>query len=270
MTLSALWSYPIKSCGGVPHYRISLERTGLKNDRRWMLVDPSGGFLSQRTHPEMARIRIGEHPDALDVSCTGHPPLTIPLEPDNGSPQRVRIWEDSIEASVYPEKINAWFSAVLNTHCRLVHLSDSDARPVNAKYGVPADRVGFADAYPILLTTEASLADLNARLAQPVGMERFRPNIVIAGTAAFAEDRWSSIRIGSTTFRVVKPCTRCSIPSVDQQTGAVGQEPMRTLATFRAIGNRVLFGQNLIHDSAGMLETGVVVEVLEERHNTTA
>ena len=265
MTLSGIFVYPIKSCRGVARTRHEIGLTGFRLDRRWMLVDEQGTFLSQRTHPVMATIGVLIRDDHLEVTAGNREPLLIPFGASGNQTTRVRIWDDVVDALEYPRGFGLWFGGILGLPCRLVHVPDAAARRVSKKYGQDDDRVGFADAYPFLLISEASLDDLNHRLAEPVPMNRFRPNLVISGCARFAEDRWRRIRIGALTFRVVKPCTRCTVPTVDQLTGTQGKEPMATLTQFRREGNGVIFGQNVIHDGTGILEAGMPVEVLESR-----
>jgi uncharacterized protein len=265
MTLSGIFVYPIKSCRGVARTHHEVGRTGFHLDRRWMLVDEQGLFLSQRAHPVMATIGIAIGAEHLIVTSGTFDPLMVPFDTSGSRAARVRVWDDAVEALEYPNRFGRWFSDILGLPCRLVYVPDATARPVSEKYGQPGDRVGFADAYPFLLISEASLEDLNHRLAEPVPMDRFRPNLVITGSSRFAEDHWRRIRIGKLTFRVVKPCMRCTVPGVDQLTGLEGKEPMATLAQFRRQGNGVVFGQNVIHDGTGILETGMNVDILESR-----
>jgi uncharacterized protein YcbX len=259
--LSSLHVYPIKSCGGTAVEEWEVDERGLRHDRRWMLVDETGRFLSQRQHPRMALIRVRIEADRLDVSAPGIPSLEVPLLLPESKPMLASVLGDLVETLPVGEEADRWFGEFLGVRCRLVHLPDGSVRPVDPEYGEPGDRVGLADGFPFLLISEGSLADLNARLERPLPMDRFRPNLVVAGCEPFAEDGWRVVRIGHITLRVVKPCARCAITTVDQGTATRGKEPLRTLATFRKHGSKVLFGQNLIHDETGVLRVGDPLEV---------
>lgn len=226
-----------------------------------MLVDQAGGFLSQRTVPRMALLRVEIGADGLVVRAPGMPDLTVPDAPVFGTSVRVEIWGDECDATMADAAANSWFSEFLGLPSRLVHIPDDSLRTVDPDYAEPADRVGFADGFPFLLASEASLADLSQRAGTDLPMNRFRPNLVVSGIAPYAEDGWSRIRVGDVSFRVVKPCARCSVTTVDQETAEVGKEPLRTLATFRKVGSKVMFGQNLLHDGTGTLRVGDPVSV---------
>ncbi len=263
--LGALHVYPIKSCGGVSLEAWDVDGRGLRHDRRWMLVDEAGRFLSQRELPRMALIRVQLEADHLSVDAPGMPTLEVPLGPANDELVPARIWHDSVMASPVGESADRWFSEFLDARCSLVHLPDNSTRPVDPDYGGPGDQVHLADAFPFLLISEASLADLNSRLERPLPMNRFRPNLVVRGCEPFAEDAWSSVLVGSMTLRVAKPCARCVITTVDQETGNRGREPLRTLARFRRVRNEVLFGQHLIHEGTGTLRVGDPVKAVTAR-----
>ena len=260
--LSSLYVYPIKSCGGVAVSEWNVDERGFRYDRRWMLVDEANQFISQRELPRMALIGVRFDPGGLVVSAPDMPSLRVPLLPPDGRPLRARIWDDVVDTLPVGTSSDRWFTEFLGVRCRLVHLPESSVRRVDPDYGTDGDRVGLADGFPFLLISEGSLAELNARLERPLPMNRFRPNVVVGGCAPFAEDGWRVVRAGPITLRVVKPCARCAITTVDQSTGARGKEPLRTLATFRRSGTKVLFGQNLIHDERGTLRVGDPVEVL--------
>jgi uncharacterized protein YcbX len=263
--LSGLYVYPIKSAGGLSLGASDVDERGLRYDRRWMLVDETGCFMSQRRFPRMALIGIRIEPDHLVVDAPGMPSLEVPLRPITGRLMLARVWDDLVEGLKVSDDADRWFGEFLGVRCRLVYLSDESVRPVDPAYGRPGDRVGLADGFPFLLISEASLSDLNARLEQPVPMNRFRPNLVVRGCQPFAEDGWKLVRVGSLTFRVVKPCSRCTITTVDQGSAVMGKEPLRTLARFRKVGTKVLFGQNLIHDEVGTLSVGDPVKVVQAR-----
>jgi uncharacterized protein YcbX len=210
-------------------------------------------------------IKVRIESDGLVVDAPGMSSLDVPFRPLEGRLMLTRVWNDLVESRMVGGGADRWFSEFLDVRCKLVYLPDGSVRPVDPAYGEPGDRVGLADGFPFLLISNASLANLNARLDHPLPMNRFRPNLVVGGCEPFAEDGWSLVRSGQLTFRVVKPCARCAITTVDQDTAARGKEPLRALARFRRAGNKVLFGQNLIHDEPGTLRTGDPVEILQTR-----
>ena len=265
--LDGLYVYPIKSAGGVLLEASDVDGRGLRHDRRWMLVDGAGRFMSQRRFARMALIRTRIEADHLVVDAPDMPSLEVPFLPQGGRLLRARVWNDLVQTQPVGGGADRWFEEFLGVRCKLVYLPDKSVRPVDPDYGGPDDRVSLADGFPFLLISEASLSDLNARLERPVPMNRFRPNLVVRGCEPFAEDYWRVVRIGQVSFRVVKPCARCHITTVDQRTAEVGREPLRTLARFRRAGSRVLFGQNLIHDEKGTLRAGDPVEVVQTRQD---
>ena len=259
----------VKSLGGVCLENSVVESRGLRFDRRWMLVNEKNEFLTQRNFPKMATVKIAIEENGLRVSQANEH-LTIPHEPHKNETASVKIWGSRCRARVYEGKINDWFANALQTKCRLVLMPEETKRRVNYFYAVHKDDVvSFADAYPFLLIGENSLAELNSKLENPVPMNRFRPNLVISGSDSFAEDSWKKIKIGKVIFHVVKPCARCNITTIDQQTGVSdGREPLKTLANFRtpkrSVKNKVLFGQYLIAENVGeILKVGDKIEVIE-------
>lgn len=257
MRLAEIHVYPLKGARGVALERADVLPGGLRHDRRFMLLDAGGAFLTQRTHPTLALLAT-----ALDAAAgtltlsTAAGSAVVPLAPD-GPRRKVRCWDDDVDAIEVVGDAAALVAQHLGEPCTLVFMPDDVVRPVEAPYGKPGDRVGFADAYPVLLAARASLDDLNARLAAPVAMSRFRPNLVVDGGAAFEEDRHARVGIGAATFRMPKRCSRCQVVLVDQLTGVVGKEPLRTLAAYRTEANSVYFAQNLIPDaSAATITSG--------------
>jgi uncharacterized protein YcbX len=231
-----------------------------------MLVDDNGRFVSQREHARLSQLDVDVSTSGLQITASDGSSLSVQWPAPNGPRRTVSIWSNAVEAALAAEEAHDWFSEMLGFTCQLVYMDDLAVRPVDADYAVrPTDEVSFADGYPVLLTTEASLADLNARLDAPVPMNRFRPNLVIASSEPFEEDTWRQIRIGEMLFHVVKPCARCVITTIDQQTGISSKEPLRTLSTFRRQGNGVYFGENLIPDAPGTLRVGDPVEVVARR-----
>ncbi len=268
MVLTELWRYPVKSMRGNRHPALPIGARGFVGDRHWMLVGPDGRFLTQRQLPRMALINT-----RLE-SKSGHEELWLSLDSGEqckvvpgagGEPLEVKVWGDTCAASTAGTEVDQWLSDFLETSCRLVELPSEEVRPVDPEYALAGanDQVGFADGFPFLLISQASLDGLNERLNVPLPMQRFRPNLVISGCEPHAEDSWSRIRIGGISFRVAKPCSRCPIPTIDPATAERGVEPLRTLQAYRLWNNRIWFGQNLLHDATGELREGMPVEVLE-------
>ena len=233
-----------------------VDRRGLEHDRRWMVVDEHGRFLSQRSIPRMALVHVELNSSDLIVKSEGMSDLRLPLRPAAGDTLRVLIWDDSLDAVDTGQEAALWFTEMLSRPCRLVYMPDQAQRIVNPKYTRQNTLVSFADAFPFLLISQASLNNLNSRLAVPVPMNRFRPNLVLEGCDAYEEDAWASLRIGNIGFRVAKPCARCTVPTVNQETGVRGLEPIRALSTYRTIGGKIYFGQNLTHETEGILSVG--------------
>ncbi len=269
MFISEINVFPVKSLRGTGRETALVERRGLANDRRWMIVDVENRFLSQREFPKMARITTDLTDAGLILGFEGKR-IRAPFAAADSKRETVAVWNDRCPAEVAGVEINEWLSDILEARCRLVRMPDDSVRPVDAAYAIRADdRVSFADGFPFLLIGESSLGDLNSRLETPVPMDRFRPNLVVSGAEAFAEDDWKRIRIGETVFHVVKPCSRCVITTIDQAEGVkTGVEPLRTLAEFRTFerngAKKILFGQNLIAENVGgSLRVGDRVEVVE-------
>lgn len=258
-TLSEINIYPLKSAGGISLTKAKVDRWGLAFDRRWLIVDEAGTFLTQRQFPRMALISPQLTDEALILEAQGMEGLELPLVVTEPPTRIVQVWDDTSRAVPLGPEADDWVSTFLETPCSLVKFSEDAPRTVDPTYAHPDDEVGFADGFPFLLIAEASLEDLNTRLDAPLQMNRFRPNLVVRGVAPYAEDTWQEIRLGKLGFRVVKPCARCSITTVEQTTGTLGKEPLRTLATYRRIEGKVMFGQNLIHDGEGVLEVGDVL-----------
>lgn len=265
-TVTALYYYPIKSCAGIELDEATLTETGILHDRELMVVESdSTEFLTQRELPRMALIRPYIEEGRLRLAAPGMPELEIELVVE-GAVEQARVWKDTVRVIDQGREVSGWLSNFLKKDCKLVRMAPDFQRQVNQQYALsPADRVGFADAYQFLMISEESLADLNRRLADPLPMNRFRPNIVISGSdLPFAEDYVRRFKLGSIVFQAVKPCARCVTTTTDQATAKVGKEPLKTLATFRRGSNGgVMFGQNLIHENTGTLRVGAPVEALE-------
>jgi uncharacterized protein YcbX len=263
MRVDSLHIFPVKSMAGVSVPAAQVKPWGLQGDRRWLVVTPEGRFLTQRDHPGMAVLAATVSGNFLCLEAPGFGHIKVSA---TGPHMKVRVWDDDVPASTCPPFADAFVTAALGTACRLVYLDDPSARPVAEKWRLPGETVTFADGFPVLLTSLASLDDLNARLAAPVRINRFRGNIVIAGAAPWAEDTWRMIRIGAVSFRIAKPCERCIVTTIEQETAARPNpaEPLRTLGTFRRAAQGVIFGQNLVPMTEGDIATGDPVEILEQ------
>jgi uncharacterized protein YcbX len=262
--LQDIYIYPIKSLGGIPLQQAEVQATGLQYDRRWMLTDENGNFLSQRAFPEMAMLQVSITSDGLLVRHKKgkFQPLTLPFYKHTGKEVRVTIWDDVCTALEVGMDANAWFTEALGMTVRLVYMPDTTQRLVDDRYASNSEIVSFADAYPILMIGQSSLDDLNKRLEVPVLMNRFRPNLVFRGGRPYAEDLFREFRVGDVAFAGVKPCSRCVLITVNQEEGVRGQEPVKTLASYRTFNNKILFGQNLLPGSLGTIKTGDNVEIL--------
>ena len=266
-SVSALYIYPIKSLGGISLSSSTITKRGLEHDRRWMLVDERNEFLTQRAHPQMALLKTGIKEDSIVVyhSADRENSITLPLHPAPKETVTVKVWDDYCEGQYAGDDINNWFSEKLGIPCKAVFMPDDSKRKLDPLYAKSEEDItGFADGYPVLMISEASLEDLNNRLDKPVPMNRFRPNIVIAGTEAFAEDTMKTFRINNSNFYGVKLCGRCIITTTDQQTAERGKEPLKTLAGYRTINNKVCFGQNVICDINGQITVGDAIDIVEE------
>jgi len=260
--VASLHVYPIKSCGSTQLARLPVDSRGPVDDRRLMIVNRDGKFLTQRTRPELARIAVRREGRRLGLEAPGMPPLTINLE--RGALREVEVWRHHGPAHLASMPAGVWLSEYLQQEVALVECPDDMDRVANPDWAVRKTPVSFADGYPILILSEASVADLNKRLETPVDAMRFRPNIILRGCPPFAEDQWKTIRIGSAVIDVLKPCDRCSVITIDPESATTGKEPLATLATFRRSAAGVLFGQNCATREPALLETGAPVEVLEE------
>jgi uncharacterized protein YcbX len=274
MFLSEINIYPIKSLGGISLKSSTVEGRGLRFDRRWLLVDEKNNFLTQRNFPKMATVNVEVLENGLRVSENGSK-TDVSFKPNTDETASVKIWSSRCRAKVYEKETNDWFSNVLQTECRLVQMPEEARRKVSYFYAVHKDdAVSFADAYPFLLIGESSLEDLNSRLEKPIPMNRFRPNFVVSGADAFAEDKWTQIKIGNVIFHIVKPCARCVVTTIDQASGEKQSvEPLKTLASYRipkrSIKKKILFGQYLIAENAGdIVKIGDKVEIIETKEHS--
>ena len=265
--LSSIHIYPLKSCAPLALEHAQVEARGLARDRRWMAIDADGNFMTGRDHPRLTLIRALPDGDALQLDAPGMPTLHL-LPPAHAARIETAVWGARVTPQLASAQAQAWISAFLGAPCRLVHMDAACTRAVKAKYegryGEDGDEVSLADGFPLLLISQAALDQLNGKLARPVPMLRFRPNLVVAGTQAHAEDGWKRIRVGAVEFDVVKPCSRCVFTTVDFERGErdPSGEPLRTLIGYRRSDDGVTFGQNLIPRGTGILRVGDVVQVL--------
>ena len=260
--VSELAIYPVKSLGQIVMDTVQVGRFGFELDRRWMVVGGDGHMVTQRKKPRMCLIQPRISENNLWLYAPDMPDIEVLYSPDS-SRRPVTVWEDQCMALDCGDEVAEWLSRFLDMKCRLVFFPEDEIRQVDPAYAEPGDRTAFSDGFPVLLISQASLNDLNRRLATPVSMRRFRPNLVVAGCEPFAEDKWKKIRIGEITFRLVKPCSRCIVPNINPDTAEKSAEPNRTLSSFRRWDNKIFFGQNVIADCQGTLEPGMPIEIIE-------
>lgn len=258
--VSQLFVYPIKSCRGIAVESARVLARGLEYDRRYMLVDAAGRFLTQRRYPQMALIETAFTADGITVRAPGKEPLQLPFSLNEPALEtcQVKVWSDTLEATLAATATNIWFSEYMGFACGLVYLADHQHRAVTNEAAAFDDEVSFADGAPLLLISRAALDALNDRLDQQVTMNRFRPNIVVEGCEPHAEDNWSSLSIGEARLEVAWACSRCILTTVDPETGVKdpANQPMRTLGEYRRRDRAVYFGQNLLPREFGTIRVG--------------
>ncbi|MEU6607003.1 MOSC N-terminal beta barrel domain-containing protein [Streptomyces shenzhenensis] len=269
-TLHSIHVHPVKAFRGVSPREAAVEPWGLAGDRRWALIDDGGKVVTQREEPRLALAAAEPLPGGgVRLSAAGRTPLTVPV-PAPGGTVTVTVFGTKVEAVAADDAAHAWCTGQLGRDVRLVHLDDpATRRPIDPDHALPGETVSFADGYPLLVTTLASLDALNSLVARgdhaqegPLPMNRFRPSVVVAGTEPWAEDGWSGLAIGAVAFRVAKACGRCVVTTTDQSTAARGAEPLHTLARHRRIGRSLVFGQNLVPRSTGTIRVGDPVRIL--------
>lgn len=264
MEVTRLYLHPVKSVGGMAVAQFDIDRFGPHLDRRWLVVDREGRFLTQRQHAAMALVRVALNDDQVTLSVPERDAVSFsPADFVGGESLPVQVWRDQCNAQAGPAALDDWLSQYLGVACRLVYMPDTTRRAVDPGYAKQGETVSFADGFPLLLTSESSLTDFNTRLSFSIGMERFRPNLVVDGSTPFAEDDWKRIRVGRMDFIVAKPCSRCAIPTIDPTTGSKQPEVFKTLKSYRQRDGEVFFGQNLLPVGTGSVQVGDRVEVLE-------
>ena len=261
----------MKSCGGIRHEQIDLGTRGLKFDRQWMVVDQTNRFVTQRECPRLALVQTALSAESLTLVAPDLPPIPVPIAEHEGPQHEVVVWKDTCLGIDEGDAVSEWFSSLLNTPVRLVRMPDEYERLTSTQYTSKPGILSFADGYPLLFISEGSLDDLNRRLVARgkarVSMDRFRPNVVLAGCEPYTEDTWQQVNISGIRFDIVKPCARCPITTVDQVLGIIPDvhEPVATLATYRrGKDGGAMFGQNVLHRGCGTLRVGDVVQVSNE------
>lgn len=261
--LSGLYIYPVKSLGGISLNEAEIEDRGLKYDRRWMLIDNEGTFVTQRKHSSLALLQVSIEKDRVTITHKEDPAQNISFitGEQSGAPIPVKIWDDQCTALEVNSNVSQWFTDFMKMEVRLVEMPANEKRHVDPRYAKNEEIVSFADGYPCLLIGQGSLDGLNEKLDQKIKMDRFRPNFVFTGGEPHAEDSFLEFDLSGIQFTAVKPCARCVLTTIDQQTGAKGVEPMKTLAGYRTINKKVMFGQNLIHSGSGTIRVGDQINV---------
>ncbi|MDX1700203.1 MAG: MOSC domain-containing protein [Melioribacteraceae bacterium] len=264
-TLSQIFIYPVKSLPGISMETSKVEERGLKYDRRWMLVNKENKFITQRFYPNMVFIDVKIDSENLSFAHKSKsiPKLKVSL---NRPPQltgNVQIWDDYCQAMIYSKEINDWFSEAIDAECKLVYMPEVTQRKTSTEYFKKSKDVSFADGYPYLIIGEKALEYLNSKLDKPVKMIQFRPNLVFSGGKEHEEDEWKEVKIGGINFAVVKPCARCVITTIDTEKGNKNKEPLSTLSRYRNYNNKILFGQNAIALSTGMLNLGDKISIVK-------
>ncbi len=265
LTLSHIRIYPIKACAGTDVQQAGLDSRGLQYDRRWMLVHADGTDLHQFDYPRLANIVVAFSGESLLIQAPGMTMLQVPLQPQHNTSLAAQWFQGASEVFPASDEADAWFADFLHAPCRLVFMPEQARHTVEPGYEINQDLAAFTS-FQYHLLGAGSLDDLNRRLATPVSLERFRPNLVVAGASAFAEDEWRTIQINGLTFHVVKPCERCAITTVDPTAGVMtGKEPLTTLARYRTFKQKVFFGQYLLSTARGTIHVGDTIHVLEQQ-----
>lgn len=267
LTVSELYIYPIKSLGGIALNSASLLERGFEHDRRWMLVNANNEFLTQREITAMAFLKVQLTEQGLFITNISKPgeELFVPFEPTVAETEMVTVWSSRCRGQRVSDAADAWFSKQLGFTAKLFYMPDTTRRYVDGRYAHNKEITSFTDGYPLLLIGQASLDDLNSRLEQAVPMNRFRPNIVFTGGTPFQEDYMKHFDINGITFFGVKPCARCVMTTINQQTAEKAKEPLKTLSTYRLKNKKILFGQNLLHQGTGIISIGDTITIHEEK-----
>ncbi|MBN0987433.1 MOSC domain-containing protein [Amphritea pacifica] len=261
--LTQITIYPVKSTAPVTLSRSAVTDTGLAFDRQFVLCDDNGKFITARTKPRLLGVKTALLPEGILLTAPGVEPLHLEYAAFSGPYHSIRVWQDSIDAVCCGDNAAQWFSEYLQGPCKLYFFGPQSSRPVNRR---PGNQVAFADGYPLLLISEASLSDLNRRCKSTVRMEQMRPNLVVSNCEPYAEDGWQRIRIGEIEFDIVKPCGRCILTTTDPETleRNADREPLSVLKQYRrGADGEAHFGQNLVPLNHGIISLNDPVEVLE-------
>ena len=259
--LSNIFIYPVKSLAGIQVSTWQVNEKGLLHDRKWMLIDKNNQFLSQRRLPKMALIKTQITNNKLILSTSSSNSISLPLNPIDGVSCETSIWSDQCVAKTVTKEADLWLSDFLGIECTLVYQPDDVIRPVDPDYANATDKVNFSDGFPFLIISEASMRHLNQAMDLQLPIQRFRPNLVITNCESYAEDSWREITINHIGFRLPKPCSRCSVPTIDTETAQTNKEPLTTLNRLRKWNKHVYFGQNALHNNTGELTIGNIVQI---------
>ncbi|HVG14352.1 MAG TPA: MOSC N-terminal beta barrel domain-containing protein [Chitinophagaceae bacterium] len=265
LQVSQLFVYPIKSLGGISLTSAAVTDRGLQYDRRWMLVDDGGQFMTQRTISGMALLGTELTPDGIRVyHKESKAEVLIPFE-TSGPTVMVQVWSSRCKAIIVDETINGFFSDVLSKSCKLVFMPPSTNRRVDGRYASNKETTTFTDGYPFLLIGQSSLDDLNSRLEEKLPINRFRPSIVFTGGTPYEEDTMARFSINTIEFFGVKLCARCIVTTINQDNATKSKEPLNTLSSYRKVNNKIYFGQNLLHRGEGIISVGDTIHVEEKK-----
>jgi len=267
LNVSDLFIYPVKSLGGISLSSALLTDRGFEHDRRWMLIDEENRFITQRQLPAMALLQVQLTETGLRVQhkINTAESIDIPFQPPLPYTIPVIVWDDMCEAQYVNERVDEWLSDMLSFNCRLVYMPDSSRRRVDTRYAANQEITNLSDGYPVLMIGQASLEDLNHRMAMLLPMNRFRPNIVFSGGSPYEEDTMAHFTINEMDFYGVKPCARCVITTINQDNALAAKEPLRTLAAYRNKDKRIYFGQNILYRGSGVVQVGDRIEVVERK-----
>ena len=265
--ISEIWIYPIKSLAGIQVKNAIVKPKGLRYDRRWMLVDKEGRFLTQREHPKMSLFKVTMADDHIEVSRKSESIRVDLNELTNYNFSKVQIWDDEVEVVEVKPEHSAWFSKQLEIECKLVFFPENNRRDIDPEFARMNEQVSLADGYPFLIIGQSSLDELNNKLEAPVSIKRFRPNFVFTEGLPHEEDTWRNITIGSVSFEGVKPCSRCVLTTVNPETSEKGAEPLKTLSTYRRQNGKVYFGENLLAKTVGEISEGDSIEIIDVKNS---
>lgn len=271
LKITDLWIYPIKSIAGIQLTQAKVEKRGLQYDRRWVLADEQGTFVHQRDYPEMALLQPEINGDTMTIrhKTKEVAPMSFSMSEPTSTPIDVTVWDDTCAAKPVDKEADQWFSQIIGKNVRLLYMHEDSVRQADQRYAIETtDKVSFADGYPVLIISEASLGLLNSKTDEHIPMNRFRGNIIVSGAQAHEEDRLRKITIGEVEMYGVKPCARCIMTTIDVDTAQKGKEPLKSLATYRKLGHKILFGENFIPGNEGQVMVGDTLEILESKNSS--